>query len=92
MLRMAFLWFQLVGGTVICLEHLFHMRVTKERGSLQTWGLLVGAGLAAIAVLELFLLEYNLIPDAAVWPTLLALDAVAILLYLGRSEPRPLGH
>ena len=91
MLRVGFLWFQLAGGMVIFVEHLFHIRVTKERGSRQVWGLLVGALLAAIAVLELFLLEYDLIPDAAVWPTLLALDVVAILLYLGRSEPRPQG-
>ena len=86
MLRVGFLWFQLVGGIVILGEHLFHIRVTKERGSRQIWGLLVGVLLAAIAVLEIFLLEYNVIPEAAVWPTLLALDVLAILLYLGRSD------
>ena len=89
MLRVGFLWFQLASGMVIFGEHVFHIRVTRERGSRQVWGLLVGALIAAIAVLELFLLEYNVIPDAAVWPALLALDVAAILLYLGRSEPWP---
>ncbi len=86
MLRWGLLWFQLVGGLAIVGEHLFHIRVTKERGSRHMWGLLVGALLAAIAVLEIFLLEYKVIPEAAVWPTLLVLDVLAIVLYLGRSD------
>jgi len=87
-LRGGFLWFQLAVGIVIAGEHLFHMQITKERGPRQRWGLVVGALLAAIAILELFLLEYNIIPDIAVLPTLLALDVVAIIVYLGRpSDP-----
>ena len=89
MLRAGFLWFQLVGGVVIFGEHLWHIGLTKKRGSRQIWGLLVGALLTAIAVFEIFLLGYNLIPDGAVWPTLLALDVLAILLYLGRTEAPP---
>ena len=89
MLRFGFLWFQLVAGMSIFGEHVFHIKLTKERGFRQIWGLLIGALLAAISVLELFLLDYNVIPEIALWPTLLLLDVVAVLLYLARPEALP---
>ena len=89
MLRAGFIWFQLLAGLVIFGEDVVHMRITKKWGSRQISGLLLGALLTAIAVLEIFLLAYNVIPDAAVWPSLLSLDVLAILVYTQRTEPSP---
>jgi hypothetical protein len=88
MLRALFLWFQFMAGIVLVGEHLFHFKLVPGRRNVRDWwGLGVAVALTVIAALEIFFIAYNWLPDAAVWPTLLALDIAAILLYLGRVEP-----
>ena len=88
MVLASFLWFQLVAGIVLVAENLFHFKISRGRRTVKDWwGLAVAVALVAIAALEIFFVAYRWLPDAALWPTLLSLDVLAMVLYLVRVEP-----
>ena len=88
MLKAIFLWSQLMAGISLAAENLYHFKLSRgNRSGRDWWGLAVAFSLTGIATVELFFIAYRWLPAVALFPTLLALDVLAAILYLRRVEP-----
>lgn len=86
MIRGTLLWAQLVVGFAIAVEN----GVLLVAGRGLTWrnwlALVVGLCLMAIALFELFLMEYHLMPTGIAVVLMFLLDCVAFVLYVVRPR------
>ena len=74
------------GGVIVFLEHLYRFRFKRMRTPRAWVGLFTGVVLIALAALEIFVVEYGVVPTRLIVPTLVVLDVLAGWIYLTRPR------